>query len=50
MFLTSNNRLKMLQGQALKENLEEISIVTALSTHGRAGLGRSQILYLIQLE
>lgn len=28
LFLTSNNRLKILQGQALKENLEEISIVT----------------------
>lgn len=48
MFPTSNNRLKILQ--ALKENLEEISIVTALSTHSRAGLGRSQIPYLMQLE
>lgn len=41
MFLTSNNRLKILQ--ALKENLKEIIIVTALSIHSRAGLGRSQI-------
>lgn len=50
LFLTSNNRLKILQGQALKENREEMSIVTALSTHDRAGLGRSQIPYLMQLE
>lgn len=45
-----NNRLKTLQGQVWKENLEEISIVTVLSTHSRAGLGRSQIPYLMHLE
>lgn len=50
LFLTSNNRLKFQQGQALKENLEKISIVTALSIQSRAGLGRGQILHLVQLE